>query len=169
MGCLFARACATVVHVNQWITPTRRLIGAGIALVGALTVSTSAYPEWYAGEGPQNWPLKQLFQASPAGTATEFWGSVAAPLAVIGILGLLGALLRFRFILGLAWLIGVATFVLWAIMRAIDSAWEVSEFTSGAWICLLGLVVLLAGILTMGPRQEEEEGHLSVFDGDPPQ
>ncbi|WP_166350284.1 hypothetical protein [Phytoactinopolyspora limicola] len=155
--------------MNQWITSPRRWIGAGIALLGALTVSISVYPAWYGDEGPQDWPLQQLFQASPAGTATAYWGSVAAPLAVVGALGLLGAVLRFRFILGLAWLIGAVTFVLWTVMRMIDGNWQTSELSGGVWLCIIGLVVLLGGILGMGPREEGVEAPLSVFDGDPPQ
>lgn len=141
-----------------------------MALLGALTVSSSAYASWYLGEDPRNWPLQQLFQASPAGTATAFWGSMAAPLALVGVLGLLGALLRFRFILGLGWLLGTATIVLWAVMRTIDGDWQASELESGAWMCVVGLVVLLGGIVAMGPRNDDDvEAPLSVFEGDPPQ
>ncbi|NEE01408.1 hypothetical protein [Phytoactinopolyspora halotolerans] len=148
---------------------TRRGVGAGIAALGALTVTASVYPTWYTNEGPRDWPLAQLFQASPAGEATAYWGSVAAPLAVVGALGVLGAVLRFRFILGLGWLLGAASFTLWAIMRAIDSSWQVGELEAGAWLCLAGLAVLLIGIVAMGPRAEEVEAPLSVFEGDPPQ
>ncbi|NED94109.1 hypothetical protein G1H11_02165 [Phytoactinopolyspora alkaliphila] len=155
--------------MRQWITPTRRGIGASVALVGALGVAASVYLSWYASDGPRDWPLQQLFQASPAGTATAYWGSVAAPLAVVGLLGALGALLRFRFILGLGWIIGSATFILWSIMRAIDDEWRTQDLESGAWLCVAGLVVLLGGILAMGPRQEEVEAPLRMFDDDPPQ
>jgi hypothetical protein len=138
-------------------------------LIGAATVAGSAYPDWHAGEGPRDWPLEQLFTASPAGTATAFWGSVAAPLAVVGVLGLLGAALRFRFILGLGWLVGGATFALWALMSIIDGDWAAGDLSGGAWLCLAGLAVMLGGILGMGPRQEGVEAPLSVFEGDPPQ
>ncbi|NDL55965.1 hypothetical protein [Phytoactinopolyspora mesophila] len=151
------------------ITQRRRWIGAGIALLGAAAVAGSAYPAWYEGQGPRDWPLEQLFTASPAGTATAFWGSVAAPLAVVGLLGALGAVLRFRFILGLGWLVGSATFALWALMSIIGGNWSPDGLTAGAWLCLSGLAVLLGGILGMGPRKEGVEAPLSVFEGDPPQ
>ncbi|WP_129662583.1 hypothetical protein [Phytoactinopolyspora endophytica] len=148
---------------------TRRGVGAGIAALGALTVTASVYTAWYAGEGPRDWSLEQLFQASSAGTATAYWGSVAAPMAVVGILGILGAVLRFRFILGLGWLLGAASLVLWVVMRIIEGDWDSSELETGVWFCIFGLVVLLAGIIVMGPRAEEVEAPLSVFEGDPPQ
>ncbi|AYY13417.1 hypothetical protein EF847_12680 [Actinobacteria bacterium YIM 96077] len=151
------------------ITPTRRGVGALIALLGAIAVAASAYPAWYRDEGPRDWPLMQLFQANPAGTVTAYWGSVAAPLAVVGLLGILGAALRFRFILGLGWLIGTATFILWSAMRAIDGEWRLGELQRGAWIGLVGLLVVLIGLVVMGPRHEEVEAPLSVFDDKPPE
>lgn len=148
---------------------TRRGVGAVIAALGALLVAASAYTTWQSGEGPRDWPLMQLFQADPAGTVTAYWGSVAAPLAVVGALGVLGGLLRYRFILGVGLLIGTATVVLWAVMRAIGDYFDTGQMHGGFWLVIAGLLVLFAGILIMGPRHDEVEAPLSVFDDKPPE
>jgi peptidoglycan/LPS O-acetylase OafA/YrhL len=115
-------------------------------------------------------PIRHLVQATATGEASTYWTSMAAPLAVLGILGVLGALLRFRLLLGFAWMTGVAVTVLWILMRVISSATsqssESADLRYGVWVCVAGLVIIMVGIAVMGPRREEIEAPLSVFDDD---
>ena len=151
---------------------SRRTTGAAACAVGVLLMTGSAYLTWYSGEAASSLPIAQLVQATPEGAASSYWRSLAAPLAILGGVGLLGAAIRSRVLLGFAWLIGVTTLVLWAIMRAIAKATDkVDEAASagvGPLVCVVGTVIVLAGIAFMGPRAEEVEAPLSVFDDDSP-
>jgi hypothetical protein len=144
-------------------------VGGVIGAVGALVVAASAFLVWYAGREPTEIPLAQLIQNDDAGTTSEFWGSIAAALGVVGILGPLGALLRSRFLLALGWLIGAFTVGMLWLMLTIGDVMRPGDPDRGVLVCLAGLAVVLIGILVMGPRRDEVEAPLSVFDGDPPQ
>lgn len=133
----------------------RRTAGAIVGALGALAVTASAYLDWYEDETPQDMPLERLFQTEVSGGADNYWTSVAAPLAVVGIVGVIGLLLRSRLVLGVAGLIGLATLVLWITMTAIELSprdLEATDYQAGVWICAGGLVILLIGIIGMGPR-----------------
>lgn len=148
----------------------RRTIGALITGVGSLLCALSAYLAWFGGRAPHDLPIRHLAETGAPGPASGYWVSVAAPLAVVGALGVLGALLRFRFLLVLAWMVGVATLALWGLMRAIgnatDSAPAGMSAGSGVWACAVGLVALVIGIIVMGPRREEVDAPLSMFGDD---
>ena len=137
----------------------RRTAGALLGAIGALGVTASAYLDWFDGVMPTEMPLERLFQTDVSGTASSYWTSVAAPLAVVGIIGVLGALLRSRLVLIVAGLVGVATLALWIVMQALDLSpddLQPSDYQSGVWVCVAGLVVLFIGVLSMGPRYREE-------------
>ncbi|MGH8823358.1 MAG: hypothetical protein ACRDVN_02640 [Jiangellaceae bacterium] len=127
--------------------------------LGALGVTASAYLDWFDDVMPTDMPLERLFQTEVSGSASSYWTSVAAPLALVGVIGVLGALLRSRLVLVVAGLVGVATLGLWIVMTALDLSPEdlqPSDYQSGVWVCVAGLVVLFIGILSMGPRHREE-------------
>ncbi|PSL03740.1 hypothetical protein CLV30_107221 [Haloactinopolyspora alba] len=151
----------------------RRTIGAITGAAATLVCAGSAYVRWYDGRAPHELPITQLVRAGEDGVASGYWESVAAPLAVLGAVGVLGGLVRSRLLLGLAWLTGVATIALWWIMRLIgqatDQAPPDATLDYGRWLCVGGLVLLLIGIAVMGPRREEVEAPLSVFDDEPPE
>ena len=69
-----------------------RTLGALIGAVGALGVAASAYLDWFAGQMPTEIPLQRLFDTEVSGTAGAYWTSMAAPLALAGVIGVLGAL-----------------------------------------------------------------------------
>ena len=71
-----------------------RTLGALIGAVGALGVAASAYLDWFAGQMPTEIPLQRLFDTEVSGTAGGYWTSMAAPLALAGVIGVLGAVLR---------------------------------------------------------------------------
>jgi hypothetical protein len=131
----------------------QRISGAVVALVGALGVTASAYLDWYRGLDPTDIPLERLFQTSiSTGDPSSYWNSMALALSLVTVLGLVGALLLSRFVLGLGWLIGVATLVLWIVMSANDDLLTVSvgDLQAGVWVCAAGLLVMLVGIIAMG-------------------
>ncbi|RIQ32156.1 hypothetical protein [Jiangella rhizosphaerae] len=148
----------------------RRATGSIIAGVGSLLCALSAYIAWFDGRAPHDLPIRHLAETGAPGLATGYWTSVAAPLAVVGALGALGALIRFRFLLGLAWMVGVATLALWGLMRAIGTATDNAPAGVGAgagvWVCAAGLLAILVGIVVMGPRKEEVDAPLSMFGDD---
>jgi hypothetical protein len=131
-----------------------------VGALGALGVTASAYLDWLDDVMPTEMPLERLFQTEVSGTASSYWTSVAAPLALVGVLGVIGALMRSRLVLTVAGLIGVATLALWIVMQALDMSpedLEPSDYQSGVWVCVAGLVVLFIGVLSMGSRVREDE------------
>ncbi|MGH9252526.1 MAG: hypothetical protein ACRD0W_23860 [Acidimicrobiales bacterium] len=127
--------------------------------LGALGVTASAYLDWLDGVVPTDMPLERLFQTEVSGSASSYWTSVAAPLALVGVIGVLGALMRSRLVLVVAGLVGTATLALWIVMTALDLSpddLQPSDYQSGVWVCVAGLVVLFIGVLAMGPRYREE-------------
>lgn len=131
----------------------QRIVGAVVAVVGALGVTASAYLDWYRGLDATDIPLERLFQTSVStGGPSSYWNSMALALSLVTVLGVVGALLLSRFVLGLGWLIGVATLVLWIVMSANDDLLTVSvgDLQAGVWVCAAGLLVMLAGIIAMG-------------------
>jgi hypothetical protein len=138
----------------------RRTVGALIGAVGALGVAASAYLDWFAGLMPTEIPLQRLFDTEVNGTAGSYWTSMAAPLALAGVIGVLGALRRSRLVITLAGVVGLATLVLWILLQAIDLAPEdlhASDYEVGLWVCVASLAVLAGGVLLMGSPDRGEE------------
>jgi hypothetical protein len=137
----------------------RRTLGALVAGVGALGVAASAYLDWYAGQMPTEIPLRRLFDTEVAGAAGSYWTSLATPLALVGVIGVLGGLVRSRLVITIAGVLGLATLVLWVLLQAIDLAPEdlhASDYQAGLWVCVAGLVVLAGGVLLMGGSRPAE-------------
>ena len=125
-----------------------RTLGALIGAVGALGVAASAYLDWFAGQMPTEIPLQRLFDTEVSGTAGAYWTSMAAPLALAGVIGVLGAVLRSRLVITIAGLLGLSTLVLWILLQAIDLSPEdlhATDYQVGLWVCVAGLVVLTGG------------------------
>jgi hypothetical protein len=150
----------------------RRIGGAVLALAGAVVVTLSAYLDWLPSRAPQDMPLDQLVETTLVGEASSYWTSIAVPLAAVTVLAALGAILQSRAVLWLAWLVGLAAAALWLIMRAADdtNAFSIGDLESGFWVCLIGLLVMLLGISSMGAKPvETAEEQLSVMDQDIPE
>lgn len=132
----------------------RWISGAILALVGAVGVTASAYLDWAADRTPQDMPLDRLFQTSVSEPPSSYWTSVAVPLAIVTVLGVLGLILRSRVMLTVAWLVGLATLVLWVVMNLADDSvdFAIGDLGTGFWVCLAGLAVMLVGIASMGSR-----------------
>lgn len=152
----------------------RRTGGALLALIGALGVAGSAYLEWLKNSQGSNpsadeMAFTRLFDSdasammemAPAGWDGSYWESIALPLGIVAALGVIGAVLRSRIVLWLAFLVGLATAVLFVVFTftAADNAQldpGVSDLLIGFWLCVAALVVLLIGIFTMGGRSADE-------------
>jgi hypothetical protein len=130
----------------------QRVSGALVAALGAIGVTASAYLNWYGGQDGRDIPLERLFQTDISDQASSYWNSIAVALAVVSLLGVLGALLLSRFVLTLGWLIGVAALALWVVMQANDDSidFAVGDIETGAWVCAIALLVMVLGIAAMG-------------------
>lgn len=149
----------------------QRVSGAVVAALGAIGVTASAYLSWYGGQDGRDIPLERLFQTDVSDQASSYWNSLAVALAVVSLLGVLGALLLSRFVLTLGWLIGLAALVLWVVMQANDDSidFAVGDIETGAWICAIALLVMLLGIIAMGspgPDQVVVERPVPMTDAD---
>jgi hypothetical protein len=137
-----------------------RTVGALIAAVGALGIAASAYLDWFAGRTPTEIPLQRLFASEISHAAGSYWTSIAAPLALAGVIGVLGAFLRSRLVIALAGVLGLATLVLWVLMQAADLAPEdlgAGDYQLGLWVCVASLAVLACGILLMSRSRPSEQ------------
>ena len=102
---------------------------------------------------PTEIPLQRLFDTEVSGAAGSYWTSMAGPLALAGVIGVIGGLLRSRLVITLAGVVGLATLVLWILLQAIDLSPQdlrASDYEVGLWVCVASLVVLAGGVLLMG-------------------
>lgn len=140
--------------------PTRRRVGGAVlAALGALGTTAGAYLDWFGGRAADELPLERIYQGDVVETASSYWNSMALPLAVVSLLGVLGALLTSRFVLSLGWLVGVAAMVLWVVMQMRDDAVDLglADLQTGVWVSTAGLLVMLVGIIAMGRRERASD------------
>lgn len=139
-----------------------------LATIGTVAVAASAYFDWMGNRSPVSEPLQELLlQPDTADTASSYWMSMAAPLVVVGAVGLVGALLLSRVVLWLALLLGLATVALWATGVVSDAApgeLTVADVQPGAWISAGGLLLLLLGAAALRRRSSEDEDELDEDD-----
>lgn len=147
--------------------------GAALAALGGIGASASAYLYWHDGRDATEFPIERLFQTGVTGDASSYWSSVAIVFGVVAALGVIGAVLRSRFVLTLGWLIGVLALAAWVTLQAVDAVdnnvdLSANDIQAGAWACALALVVMLAGIVGMGPkkRDDDEDEAPSLADDD---
>lgn len=140
------------------MTSRQRAGGAVLAVIGALGVTASAYLDWFRSRDATDIPLERLFQTDVSDGASSYWNSLALPLAVVTVVGVLGALMVSRFILVIGWLIGVATLVLFIVMQSNDDAFPlgVGDLQAGVWVCGAALIVMMLGIGSMGSGEAEQ-------------
>lgn len=135
-----------------------------LATIGAIAIASGAYFDWLGNRSPQQVRLQDLLTRPAvndlAGQTLNYWTSMAAPLAVAGAIGVLGALLLVRVLLWLSFLLGVATVGLWVGRVAFaDGAaqFRVADVQPGAWIALGGLVLVLIGASALRRRAATDE------------
>lgn len=143
-----------------------------ISTVGALGVAASAYFEWTTNGGAADAvPLQRLLFASEVPSSPEYWQSMAAPLVVVGGIGVLGTLLLSRVVLLISFLLGVATAGLWVATEVLESSdgFSIDSVRLGGWVLLGALLVLLIGLIALrnGQDDEEDEDDITPFSPTP--
>jgi hypothetical protein len=132
-----------------------------LATIAALALAASAYFPWLADDSPRQVPLRELF-LQPESTALlpSYWESMAAPLAVAGAVGTLGALLCWRPLLVLSFLAGLVTVGLWitTVLAELEPAeFAIGDVQLGAWISVGAIVLLLLATIALRRRASDEE------------
>ncbi|GAA2758175.1 hypothetical protein [Actinopolymorpha rutila] len=135
-----------------------------LATIGAIAIATGAYFDWLGNRSPQQVRLQDLLTRPEvkdlAGQTLNYWTSMAAPLAVAGAIGILGALLLVRVLLWLSFLLGAATVGLWVGRIAFaDGAaqFRIADVQPGAWIAAGGLLLVLLGAAALRRRAATDE------------
>lgn len=120
-----------------------RPIAAVLAFLASLGIGFSAYLDWLDDRAPRDIPIRRLID-DVGGTAPSYWRSLALPIAIASVVGVLGVLLRSRGLLAVAFLGAAGTFGWWLLREAdLRDDLEVGDFQVGVWVLLGSLVVLL--------------------------
>jgi hypothetical protein len=144
-----------------------RPAAAVLALLGSLGVGFGAYLDWLDGRAPDEIPIRLLVDDITS-EAPSYWRSLALPLGIASVVGILGVLLRSRGVVALAFIAGLGTFVWWTVREAdLRDQLEVSDFEVGVWVLVGSAAALLIGGATL--RRFSRPGHLGTRVGpDPP-
>jgi hypothetical protein len=129
-----------------------------LATVAALFVTSSSYIDWFANRTAVDTPLHRLYETSVGAEAASYWRSVALPLAVVTVLGVIGLFLRSRIVFSVGWLVGAATVVLFIAMLYNDDAvdFAFADLQAGVWQAMVALGVMLIGIVLFGGQARRE-------------
>src|ERR687898_811251 len=104
-----------------------------------------AYLDWLDGRAPDEIPIRLLVD-DITGEAPSYWRSLALPLGISSVVGILGVLLRSRGVLALAFIGGLGTFVWWILREAdLRDELDISDFEAGAWVLVGSAAALLIG------------------------
>ncbi|HEY6740476.1 MAG TPA: hypothetical protein VI076_16655 [Actinopolymorphaceae bacterium] len=138
-----------------------------LATIGSVGVAAGAYFAWTGGRLAQEVPLRKLLFVDVSGDAPSYWMSMAAPLAVVAGLGVLGALLLSRVVLLIAFLLGAATVGLWSATDLVESgSVTLGSIGLGAWITVGALLLTLISLIALRTRGDEDEDDLDPEDDD---
>jgi hypothetical protein len=137
-----------------------RPAAAVLALLGALGIGFSAYLDWLDSRAPDEIPIRLLID-DITGEAPSYWRSLALPLVIASVLGILGVVLRSRGVLALAFIAGLGTFVWWIVREAdLRDELDVSDFEAGAWVLVGSAAALLIGGAAL--RRVSRPGHIGT-------
>lgn len=122
-----------------------RRAAAVLALLGSLGVGFSAYLDWLDGRAPDEIPIRLLVD-DITGEAPSYWRSLAVPLGIASVVGIVGVLLRSVVVLALAFAGGLGTFVWWMVRESdLRDELYVSDLEAGAWVLVGSALALLVG------------------------
>jgi hypothetical protein len=141
------------------VSGRRVLVAWLLLLLGAGALVASALGPWQDGRSGLEVRVGYLWQdAEPE--ATTAVGSVGAALIVLAASALLGGLLRFRLLIGMAGLLALVvpmTFVLHSAMLAEPEEYTAANVLSGSWAAAAGGLLLLAAALVPAATPEPEQ------------
>lgn len=140
-----------------------RPAAAVLALLGALGVGFSAYLDWLDDRAPDEIPIRLLVD-DITGEAPSYWRSLALPLAIASVVGIVGVLLRSRGVLALAVIAGLGTFIWWIVREAdLRDEFDVSDLEAGAWVFVGSAAALLIGGAAL--RRRRRPGNVGTAGG----
>ncbi len=96
---------------------TRWMIGALLAVVGAVIAVWSVFLDWYANRNGSNIRIQDLFNHMTLQNS-NVWGSILIPMAVAAVLVLAGLVVGWRWLWALAGLVTLAAVYLWGLRQA---------------------------------------------------
>ncbi|MEV0278453.1 hypothetical protein AB0I22_19005 [Streptomyces sp. NPDC050610] len=135
----------------------RNALGSVLALIGAAAAVWSPFRAWYDGRHGRDYRVQDLFDGI-TGTHAELMGSIFLPMVFVGLVTLIGLLLRSRLLIALAGLVTLGFTVLWMVRQGqqagdltVDS--DGNGLNMGVAIALGGgVLLLLAAVLMSGRR-----------------
>ncbi|MFI9049347.1 hypothetical protein [Streptomyces sp. NPDC053427] len=132
----------------------RNVIGSLIALIGATAAVWSPFRPWYDGRHGSDFRIEDLFN-NITDNAASVYGSVFLPLAVAGVLTLIGIVLRSRVLVAFAGVVVLGFTVLWMVRQG-QSAGELTAGAHGLGVgvanALGGGALMVLGALVMSGR-----------------
>ncbi|MEU2182301.1 hypothetical protein [Streptomyces thermolilacinus] len=147
----------------------RNVIGAVLAVVGAVVAVWSVFRAWYDGRLGRHYEIDDLFGGITSSRA-DLWTSLLLPMAFAALLTLVGLMLRSRTAVALAGLVVLGFTVLWMVQQgraagSLTVSGDQEGVGSGAGLALGGGVLLLLAAAVMAGRRhgrmlgEDRDGH----------
>jgi hypothetical protein len=137
----------------------RRVLAAWLLLLlGAGALAASAFGPWQDSSSALELRVGYLWQDFGPKAETAV-GSIGAALLVLAASALLGGILRFRFLIGMAGLLALIVptmFVVHAAMLAEPEEYTAADVLSGSWGAAAGGLLLLAAALVPGAPEPEQ-------------
>ncbi|MFE7119590.1 hypothetical protein ACFU99_29650 [Streptomyces sp. NPDC057654] len=135
----------------------RNALGSVVALIGAAAAVWSPFRAWYDGRHGRDYRVQDLFNGI-SGTHAELMGSIFLPMVFVGVLTLVGLLLRSRLLITLAGVVTLGFTVLWMVRQG-QQAGDLTVNTDGNGLNMGvaialggGVLLLLAAVLMSGRR-----------------
>ncbi|WP_411574016.1 hypothetical protein [Streptomyces fradiae] len=145
----------------------RNVVGAVLAVVGAVAAVWSVFRAWYEGRLGRYYEIDDLFGGITSSRA-DLWWSLFLPMAFAALLTLLGLVMRSRALVALAGLVVLGFTVLWMVQQgraagSLTVSGDEQGVGSGAGLALGGGILLLLAAVVMTPGRRRgpalEGGH----------
>ena len=142
------------------VTSTRRMVGAVLALIGAIAVVWSAFIHWYAGRNGSDIRVRDLFNQMTT-VKSDSLSSLFLPLGVAALVTLVGIALQSRWLWLLGGLIALATVGLWGLRQAQTvTGLHASLVGRGPGLAAAGgAVMLIAAAIGVGRQRSTAPAH----------
>ncbi|RZQ63526.1 hypothetical protein [Amycolatopsis suaedae] len=135
----------------------RYLLALLLTLLGSGGLVLGMFRSWREDRSASDFALRDVFTQSPTTTEAGFFTSVAVLLLAAVVVGLFGALVRSRVLLGLATLAALVPTGLWA-LQAADGTFEIPGLRDGFTNAAAGAgLLLLATVVTALRRRRAAE------------